>query len=164
VILYERSVDFSSSNGLDGAGYANWTAGAGPKEDRIANTVTDRRYPEDGKYAFANVNVTTGNFPYTKQIYKNTVIHEFGHCLNAAHGDGNILYDTYDTNDEASLMATWYVEGGCGAHWPDKNLTDFCDDDSGEGKACHHNDRVSFCTEDWWQDHVNSHGGEIIQI
>lgn len=169
VVLYERSFDASAGSGdkyVDGAGYANWTAGAKHDEDKMGTVVQNRKYSnEDGKYAFANVNVATGNWPYTKKIYKNTVVHELGHCLHAAHGHGAIHHKPNATGggDGATPLATWYTQGGCGSHWPDRNMDVSCWDDSGESKACLMYRDVSDCTADRWKDHIGEFGSNIIE-
>lgn len=142
LILYNHT---DISDAIGGAGWARWAAG-GSGEGSI-----DRRYSAKGKYALAFVNEATKRFPYNDQWFKNTVIHEIGHCFTADHQMGS-LYEM--TGLRATPMATWYVEG-----WLSGNdqINNFCWDTDDDTMTSGHTDNLSFCTESRMDTHFEDH-------
>lgn len=107
IAIYNASVSVDRSIG--GAGFACWKAGEsgpsiGPKSYRTYGV-------EHGAYSISSVNSSTGSYPYSKKIFKSTVIHELCHSFDAIHGNGEI--EEVDGKYRASPMCTWYVEQNC---------------------------------------------------
>lgn len=112
VIEYAEANVFDGSEML-GAGFSVWQAGEPTSKPAYAADVADgrtRQYP--GRYAFAFVNRFTGLFdvPTSTQVYRNTVVHEVGHCFHCQHEHGTIFRRNppFDA-DLASPMASWYA-------------------------------------------------------
>lgn len=136
----------------EGAGFANWTVGVyDAADDRPYHYKRYRKYPSDGYYAFAFVNVNTGNWPYNKTWYKNTVKHETGHTLNSIHKDGMITENS--GNYYASPMCTWYVEQKCYTT-DNSEPPSLCSDASGSKDACKHDGVPSHCSSTEIENHV----------
>lgn len=141
IILYHKSLDWDGSHG--GAGFHEFRAGK-KNSGRLLN---NRDYSSsDGQYAFANVNTTTGNYPYTQKIFEMTVMHEAGHTIGAHHKHGSIesQYSSGSLNYFVSPMLTWYAEQPCVAFPTDNSRLDtICYNDKDTNSACNHHRNIS---------------------
>lgn len=171
---------------MDGAGFNVWELGKqnrgnGAHEALHIDDDFTREYEEVGNYAFVFVNdfymdhtelffesLFSETHPVLsrldrlfnpKDYFKNTVIHEIGHCFGADHEDGTIDKRSWSTShpwrrDQAvSPMCTWYVEDWVGI--ADKldieeqdivSQSALCDADG--HNPTKHTQQLSSCTKD----------------